>query len=262
VPPLPRGLVDDYIRHLGGEPRAYHGELPPHLFPKWCLPSLARTLEHLPYPLLRVVNSGCRIRVRSALPDHEPLEVSACLEDVEEDGRRAVLHQHVRTGTASAPDALAIDFYAIVPLATGANGSHAHAKPAQPSSSSKARVRVPEAAREVARFRFGKDAGLDFALLTGDFNPIHWLAPYARASGFPDVVMHGFGSLARAWEGLNKSLLGGDVHALETVDVKFTRPLVLPHDVGLYVQDSELWLADAPVGPAYMAGAFSTRGDA
>ena len=48
VPPLPRALVDDYVRYVGGDPRAYRDELPPHLFPQWCLPVLARTLESLP----------------------------------------------------------------------------------------------------------------------------------------------------------------------------------------------------------------------
>src|SRR5688572_30229528 len=50
--PLPRALIDDYVRYLGGDPRAYRGRVPPHLFPQWCLPVLARTLEGLPYPLL------------------------------------------------------------------------------------------------------------------------------------------------------------------------------------------------------------------
>ena len=31
-------------------------------------------------------------------------------------------------------------------------------------------------AREVQRTRLRADAGLGFAKLTGDFNPIHWLA--------------------------------------------------------------------------------------
>src|SRR5262245_38072127 len=82
--PPPRALVDDYVRHLGGDPRAYRRELPPHLFPQWCLPSLSRTLEGLPYPLLRIVNAGCRVEVRRALPDNEPLEITARLESVED----------------------------------------------------------------------------------------------------------------------------------------------------------------------------------
>jgi acyl dehydratase len=260
VSPLPRGLVDDYISHVGGDPRAYRGELPPHLFPKWCMPTLSRTLEHLPYPLLRAMNGGCRVQVNAPLPDHEPLEVCARLESIDNDGRRVVLHQTLRTGTASAPDALAIDFYAIVPL-RGETGRRSDA-PQPAAEASKRRSHVPDDAREVARIRLSKDAGLTFAMLTGDINPIHWLRPYARASGFADVILHGFGTLARAWEGLNKNVFGGDVHALTSFDVKFTRPLVLPHEIGLYVRGSEVFIGDAPAGPAYLVGVFSKRGKA
>jgi len=261
-PPLPRRLIDDYIRLVGGDPRAYRGELPPHLFPQWCMPALARTLEPLPYPLLRVLNGGCRVRVQGVLGDREPLQVRAQLMDIDDDGRRAVLHQRVLTGTRSAPEALAIDFYAIAPLGNGAagkeNGNRSNG--AEPPKK-RERPHVPERAREIARQRLGHDAGLAFAKLTGDFNPIHWVAPIARASGFPDVILHGFGELALTWEALNRNLFGGDVHALQALDVKLARPLVLPHEVGTYVLGSEVFLGDAPGGPAYLTGSFTARGN-
>jgi hypothetical protein len=221
------------------------------------MPAISRTFEGAPYPLLRIVNAGCRVEVKSPLPDREPLEVSARLEQVDDDGRRALLHGRVRTGTASAPDALAIDVYAIVPnrAEPSATGS---AKAT--SEAPKERVRVPEDAREIMRSWVDKDAGLSFAKLTGDFNPIHWLSLSARASGFADVVLHGFSTLARAWEGLNKNVLGGDVHALASIDAKLKRPLVLPHDVGFYLRGSEVFVGDAPGGPAYLSATFSKRG--
>jgi acyl dehydratase len=257
-PPLPRALIDDYLRYVGADPRAYRGELPPHLFPQWCLPALARTLEGLPYPLLRAVNGGCTVRVNAPIPDHEPLQVRARLFEIDDDGRRARLHQQVQTGTASAPDALAIDVFAVVPLANGKSGSPAGNGAPKANGS---RPHTPEDAREVARFALGKDAGLSFAKLTGDFNPIHWLPLAARASGFRRPILHGFAELAYAWEGLNKNVLGGDVHAVAAIDVRLTRPLVLPHEVGLFVRGRELSLSDALGGPAYLTGTFRLRGE-
>ena len=182
-PPLPRKLIDDYIGHVGGDPGAYRGEVPPHLFPQWCMPALARGLEGLPYPLLGAVNGGCRVRVQGRIPDNEPLEARARLQDVDANDRRAVLHQHLTTGARSRPDALAIDFYTIVPLSQRREktqgGTDARTK--TEASPEKERPRVPELAREITRTPRRKDAGLAFAKLTGDFNPIHWLAPYARA---------------------------------------------------------------------------------
>lgn len=261
-PPLPRKLIDDYLEHVGGDPRAYRGEVPPHLFPQWCMPALARTLEGLPYPLLRAVNGGCRVRVQGRIPDSEPLEVRARLQDIDANDRRAVLHQHLTTGARSRPDALAIDFYTIVPLAQGRtrkpSGTDAPNKPE--TSPERDRPRVPELAREIHRTQRHKNAGLAFAKLTGDFNPIHWLAPYARASGFPNVIQHGFASLALCWEALAQRLLGGDVHAIESFDVKLSRPLVLPRDVGIYLLGNELFVGDAPGELAYLTGSFTARG--
>src|SRR3970282_2302893 len=51
VPPLPADLIRDYLRHVGGDPAAYRGQVPPHLFPQWGFPLAARTLRGLPYPL-------------------------------------------------------------------------------------------------------------------------------------------------------------------------------------------------------------------
>jgi hypothetical protein len=258
---LPRELVDDYVRYLGGDARAYRGELPPHLFPAWCMPALARTLDGLPYPLLRVVNGGCRIRVQDRVSDKEPLEVRARLQNIDDDGRRAVLEQHVTTGTKSAPEALSIEFFAIVPLSAGKNGTtDGRASPNAPQNK-KERPRVPEAAREIQRTRLERDAGLGFAKLTGDFNPIHWIAPYARASGFKNVILHGFGSLALCWEALNKNLFGGDVHAIASFDARLSRPLVLPHEVGVYVLGKDVFVGDAPGGPAYLIGSFTSKGE-
>jgi hypothetical protein len=264
VKPVPRTLISAYVRQVGGDAKAYRGEVPPHLFPQWCLPALARTLEQTHYPLLRIVNAGCRVQVREPIADQEPLIVRAQLQDIDDDGRRAVLHQSVATGTEHSPEALLIDFYTRVPVVTpaGARGNGAPGLDGNGKTASRReRPRVPFDARELTRIRLRRDAGLGFAKLTGDFNPIHWLAPYARASGFPNVILHGFGTLAYAWEGLVRRLLGGDVHALESMDVKFTRPLVLPHEVGLYVSGHEVFVGDAPGGPAYLTGTYATRGD-
>ena len=249
LPPRERGLIDAYVRQVGGDPRAYRGLVPPHLFPQWCFPLLTRTLEGVPYPLLGVVNGGCRVRVNGPMRDDEPIQVRAQLVSIEDDGRKALFHQRVVTGTAAQPDALEIDVYPIVVLARGDG-----------DSGKRERARVPQDARELLRRRLGRDAGLSYAKLTGDFNPIHWVAPYARASGFRSVIMHGFGQLALAWEGLVRNPLGGDVGAIERFEARFTRPLPLPAEVGLYRRRAQLWLADAVGGPAYLEGSYAVRG--
>jgi acyl dehydratase len=254
-------LLDPYIAHVGGDPRAYRGIVPPHFFPHWAMPVASNALAGLPYPILRVLNAGCRMQVNSPLPRNETLHVRAQLAAVDDDGKRALITTRVVTGTDSAPDALVTEIYAFVPLSSksGSNGS-GEAKGAKPAKSEK--PRVPEGSHEIAFSKLGADAGLSFAKLTGDFNPIHWVPPYARASGFRNVILHGFGTFARACESLNRGLLGGDVRKLKLLDAKFTRPLVLPHAVGVYVRGREVYVGDGIEGPAYMTGRFETGDDA
>jgi acyl dehydratase len=258
VRPLPADLIRDYVRHVGGDPSAYRGVVPPHLFPQWGFPLAARTLAGLPYPMFKVLNGGCRVEVHAPLPAGQPLHARARLEDIDDNGRRAVLHQVVVTGTEEEPDAVVAHLYAIVPLGSPdkKNGKATNGAP------KKDPVRVPHDAEEIGRWRLRADAGLDFAKLTGDFNPVHWIPPYARAFGFRNTILHGFSTMARAWEGVNKGIFAGSTRALDTLDVQFTKPLVLPAKVGLYVHDGDtrrLFVGDAPGGPAYLAGTFTAR---
>jgi acyl dehydratase len=266
LPPRPEALIRDYVRNVGGDPAWYRGRVPAHLFPQWAFPLAARAIAQLPYPLVRVMNAGCRIEQRAPLPAAEPLRVRARLQSVDDDGRRAILVQRIETGTRSAPDALVAEMRAFVPLAKGdavgasreSNGGNGAAR--VPVATPKERPSVPGSARELAFLRVAADAGLDFAKLTGDANPVHWLAPYARAAGFRACILHGFGTLARAVEALNRARFAGDPAQLATIDVRFTRPLVLPARVGVYVEGNRIWVGDAPGGGAYLEGRFDTEG--
>jgi acyl dehydratase len=252
VPARPDALVRDYVAHVGGDAEAWRGQVPPHMFPQWGFPLAARTLDGLPYPLVKVMNAGCRLEARAPLPTGQRLHVSARLESVDDDGRRALLRQRIVTGTDAAPEAVVAELFAFVPLRRGDRGK-AKAEPRL----------VPEGAREVQRFELDARAGLEFAALTGDVNPIHWLAPYARAFGFRRPILHGFATFARAFEGLARGVLGGDRGALAWLDARFVRPLVLPARVGLYVDDADrVWVGDRNGGDAYLEGSYGRRGDA
>ena len=252
VSPRPASLVRDYIRHVGGDPSAYRGQVPAHLFPQWIFPLQSRALEGIQYPIQRVLNGGCKLEIHAPLALGDPFEATARLEDIDDNGRRAVIHQRAVTATRHQPDAVVSHVYAFVPLA----GGHKDGSPPKKNE----KPRVPADAKELARWDLGPKAGLEFALLTGDFNPIHWVAPAARAAGFRNVILHGFSTMARAIEGLNRNVFAGDVSRLEVIDVKFTRPLVLPARVGLYIDGEGVFVGDAPGGPAYLVGTYSARG--
>jgi hypothetical protein len=242
-------MVRDYIRHVGGDPAWYRGQLPAHMFPQWVFPLQARGIEGLQYPIQRVLNGGSRLQMNAPLPLHQRFELKVQLLDVDDNGRRAVVHQRATMSTSAHAEAVIADVYGIVPLGGGDKSDKRKDD----------RPRVPVVVKELARWKLGTHVGLDFAKLTGDFNPIHWIPVAARASGFRNVINHGFSTMARAIEGLNRSVFCGDVSMLESIDVQFKRPLVLPAEVGLYIDDDRVFVGDAPGGPAYLVGTYSVR---
>jgi acyl dehydratase len=69
-----------------------------------------------------------------------------------------------------------------------------------------------------------------YAGASGDFNPIHWDEATARAVGLPDVIAHGMFSMATAIRVVTQWC--GDSGAVLDYLVRFTRPVVVPHDEG------------------------------
>lgn len=251
VKPPSAALVRAFVAATGGDPGWYRDVVPAQLFPQWTLATASRALATVPYPLARIVNAGCKLEIRGAIAAGEPLVVRARLAAIDASESRVVLTTRIETGTRSAPECLVAELRAYVPLARPKQpqraGQGVGPRPAPPS--------VPAAARELARVSLGASAGLDFAKLTGDFNPIHWLAPYAKSAGFRSCVLHGFGTFALAASAVVRGQLAGNAAALRVIDARFTRPLVLPARVGVYVtDDGGLYVGDAPGGVAYLAG--------
>ena len=248
--PRSNALISDFIKHVGGTPKQYQSTVPAYLFPQWTFGLASQLLIGLPYPLMRIVNGGCRLEVNQHVPRDEELLITAQLTNIDDNGRRAVMTQQLITGTKSASQAIDARMYAIVPLGR---------KDAPTNKKKKEKARVPDDAKLLTEWRLQKNAGLQFAALTGDFNPIHWIPAAARANGFKNTILHGFSTMARSIEGIKTHhLLDGGT--LRWIDVQFTRPLVLPCKVGLFIRitDTEhhVYVGDAAGGPAYMTGTF------
>jgi acyl dehydratase len=246
VQPPSASLVADYVRHVGGDPAWYRGTIPAHLFPQWGFALAADAMSQLPYALGRVVNAGCRLEQRAPLPSGQPLRVRARIESIEDDGRRVRISTTVVTGTSSAPDAVVGRLDAFVPIAARTRDLRA-----------KTPKTVPVTAREIAAMALPAGAGLTFAALTGDVNPIHWLAPYARAAGFGGCVLHGFSSFARMFEAIDRARLSGDPLRLRALDVRFLHPVRLPTRVSVFVDGDHVFLGRAPGGLVHADGTFT-----
>lgn len=249
LPPRSRALVRAYVQTVGGDGNAYGNTLPPHFFPQWSIEVVSRTLEHTGYPIPRIINLGCSFHARTPLPADEPLCVTANLASVDDDGRRAVVTTRIVTSTESAPEAHVAEMVNMFPL---------RRSPEQEPRRAREQPAVPGDAVEIGAIVLDRHAGLRFAKLTGDFNPIHWLSPAARIAGFPRCIMHGYGTIAYALEQLRRGPLAGEPSALKGFRCRLLKPLLLPASTRVYVRGDELFVADAPEAPVYLQGRFET----
>lgn len=247
LPPRNARMVADYIRHTGGSPKSYGGALPPHLFPQWCFPMIARCIKGVPYDMKKVLNAGCRLEVLHPLPVDRKLLLKGQLVGIDDNGSLAILRSRIVTGTAEHPESLISYVNAVVPLKRS-------------KGPKKEKPRVPEGAREIDRWKLSATAGRDFALLTGDFNPIHWVPMAARMAGFKNVILHGYASVGRTLESLNRQVFSGRPGRLATFECRFVRPLVLPARPGVFIDgQGGIFLGDAPGGPAYFTGNYTVK---
>ena len=145
------------------------------------------------------------------------------------------------TEQADAPEALVAEVYGIVRRAAGPPAGKQHVD------------YLPEAAQKIDDWTLGRDAGLTFALLTGDINPLHWLPPYARALGFRSSILHGFAAMARTYAALERRL---GPRRLRLLDVRFRRPIVLPAQLSLYVDGDQVLVGTADE-PLCLTGRFA-----
>lgn len=213
APPAPY-LVSAYRAWCGvngGDP----GVLPPHLFCQWGLEPALRMFEDSPYDLTEVINQGVTLTVNGPLPANERLRLRVSLEEIRETAGATLVDMRIATGTLDDPERVV----AIL-----------HSAFLKPGGSQRAVVAKPFKAAvkqwlPAGYWQAEPGDGLQFALLTGDFNPIHWLDSAGRKSPFGQTVLQGLGMFARTYELLARE---GE---LKEIEVRFQRPVPLPSDV-------------------------------
>ncbi len=196
---LVRRYVDWACAWTGAASR-YDKELPPHMVSQWSLPLVGELLLRLPYRLTAVINQGASLHMHGPLPRDTLLIVTAKIEQIEPTAGRTRVVVAITTGTEQQPKLVE---------------ARLHMSFLQPGP------RPPKTTQECPAEPQWRTAGLRFALLTGDFNPIHWCGPLARRSVFGGKVLHGFGSLVRSYEALEPD-------SFREIDVRFVRPVPLP----------------------------------
>ncbi|MRX10651.1 hypothetical protein GJ697_22720 [Pseudoduganella sp. FT25W] len=206
----PDDLVAQYVAWSGAA-SGHEGALPPHMVSQWSLPLVGELLLRMPYNLTRVINQGVGLRVNGPLPRNTSLLVSAAVEQIEEVSGRIKVVVAVTTGTAQQPSLVEARLHMSFLLPGPRPARRTQERPPEPQWTT------------AGIWHADLRDGLRFALLTGDFNPIHWCAPLARRSVFRGMVLHGFGSFVRSYEVLLQRGI-----AFSKIDVRFVKPVPLP----------------------------------
>lgn len=239
--PIAADLLQAYCRWSGCDIQSHY--LPPHLFSYWALPALSNLVGQSPINIVRLLNQGVHLCVVKPIPTGARFHVHASMEGIEENDQRIRMHARVVASMEGEGECMVINNYTVVP-----KGSR--------NKSKSIRAKSDVGLEKVAQWSAAKNDGLNFALLTGDFNPIHTSSLFARLSGFRGCVLQGFAQLALTMEELAARFVIGEL------DVRFTKPMVLPIcNVSVYVgmEVDEGWRSlslQSADGDIYMVGRF------
>jgi len=245
VPALNYELLDQYVAWTGAPANRYRTEMPAHFCSHWAMPMLAKLGSLAPYNLLSLLNQGLRMQIHTPLNRGESIALRGSLMDVTDDGDKVRIHTRVQASNPKGELAVVIDSYSTVPRA-------------KPAGKSKPAKRDEFEFNTAGHWNAEEEDGLAFAMLTGDFNPIHTIKAVGKRTRFKSCILHGFGQLARTWEVLHNA-----GHTVADLDVRWIKPLPLPH-AGMQVQTSttpdsegytQLRLASAD-GILHMVGRF------
>lgn len=129
-------------------------------------------------------------------------------------------------------------------LALGAKAP-AGEQPAEPAAS------VVELPAPSQQWRLPGDLGRQYAEVSGDVNPIHLNALTARLFGFKRPIVHGMWTHARSL-----AALGPRLPEAYAVDVRFTKPILLPNKVG-FATDGSAFAVTSRDGKPYLTGAIT-----
>jgi len=228
-----------------GTPDGYSNTLPPHMIAQWSIPLATTVLRQTKYNLATIINQGVSLRINGDLPRGVPLQLGASITRIEETAGRARVSVALTTGTQTDPTIIEAVMESTFPL------------PGAPGEQRKTRPQDVGDWDTIGSWRTSKEDGLNFALLTGDFNPIHWIGIAGKVSPFKTTVLQGFGMMARTFEALDQD------GRVDFVDVRFLKPVTLPSsDVAVQISQSPNGGRVRVLGPdarLHLAGTYNLR---
>lgn len=264
VPVPSEAEVLHFIRTTGGNPEDYRLPggtlLAPHSwFAAWGWAELARAIlaARLPLNLSQVVHAFASTRIRRLTPIDEPMRFVATVETVVRTGPRVRIDQSLVTTTLRGELLAEQEVSLLLP------GRRPWVDKARRQEN------VPQDCKALATFDLPSSQGWDFANLSGDFNPVHWMSPFAWMHGLEGTVAHGFDLFARMGHAAVVALADRKPSRVVSLEARFRLPVTLPatlavhagsaQSVGSGVEKFPLWVASQASPLAHAVGSVEVQ---
>jgi acyl dehydratase len=203
-------LVKSYARWAGADERKYADVLPPHMFTQFALPICIRQIEMTRYRIGSIINQGCGMTIHGNIKLGQEIKVCCEVVSITEENGRARLHQRLTIGSTDNDKAVDVDSYSAFIIGRGDKKQRS--------------VEDSLEFESLGSWDTTANDGLEFGILTGDLNPIHWITPLAKMSPFKSKVLHGYGMFVRSFELIEKASNA----QVKAIDVRFISPVFLP----------------------------------
>jgi len=206
--------------------------IPPPLYPVTFLPPILSQLvddsEEMDLNILRVVHAGHKMSWRDAIRSGDEIHTTAKIINMEQRGVNDILDLQIH---CKREETVVVEMgYRL--LVRGKKTARVD----KPAGS----TQVIEKGKVLARKAIvvTDDQGIRYAEASGDQNPIHISDEIARSVGLPSAIVHGLCTMALASQVLVDELLDGDPSRLKSMEVRFSRPLLMDQILTTEVYDA------------------------
>jgi len=218
---LEKEIVDGYHNWLN-ENKKYHGLIAPHLFPLWTYPDLFRMGQKLKLPLHKVLNQGVKLTINKPLRIEETLNSEIDIYHLKNLPQKFRINQKIKMGPDLENPSLIAEIHAVIlknPTSFLKN------------KSSNDVIDTSAFTLLDSLFISSNDAK-NYAILSGDINPIHLSNAIAKLMGLKSRIMHGFGLYAKIFEKIESHQL-----QIYELDLKFLKPVYLDSNLKIYMKN-------------------------
>ncbi|MGY5879356.1 MAG: MaoC/PaaZ C-terminal domain-containing protein [Candidatus Thorarchaeota archaeon] len=206
--------------------------IPPPLYPVVFLPPILSQLvddsEDMDLNILRVVHAGHKMMWREVLRPGDQIRTTAKIINMEQRGVNDILDLQIQ---CKREETVVVEMgYRL--LVRGKKTT----KDVKP----KGKNQVIERGKVLAKKAIvvAADQGKRYAEASGDHNPIHISDEIARSVGLPSAIVHGLCTMSLASQVIVDELLSGDPSRLKSMEVRFSKPLLMDQVLTTEVYDA------------------------